>query len=83
MSANFSAPRSAPKPASVTTISAILSIVFVATAVLQPCAILAKGPPCTIAGLFSNVCTIFGAKASFSRAIIEFLESQSEPETIA
>ena len=36
ISKNFSAPKSAPKPASVTTISAILSAVFVALTELQP-----------------------------------------------
>ena len=35
-SKNFSAPRSAPKPASVTTISASLSAVLVALTELQP-----------------------------------------------
>ena len=43
MSINFSAPRSAPKPASVTTTSARRSAVWVAITVLQPWAMLANG----------------------------------------
>lgn len=35
---------------------------------LQPCAMLAKGPPCTNAGVPSSVCTRFGLRASFSSA---------------
>ena len=42
---NFSAPKSAPKPASVTITSANFKANFVAITLLQPCAILAKGPP--------------------------------------
>ena len=42
---NFSAPRSAPNPASVTTKSPNFKAVFVAITELQPCAIFAKGPP--------------------------------------
>ena len=45
MSKNFSAPRSAPKPASVTTMSASFSAARVATTELQPWAMLANGPP--------------------------------------
>ena len=37
---------------------------------LQPCAMLANGPPWMKAGLFSSVCTRFGASASFSSAAI-------------
>ncbi len=44
MSKNFSAPRSAPKPASVTTTSARLSAVVVAITELQPWAMLPNGP---------------------------------------
>ena len=33
----------------------LYNAVFVAIIELQPCAILANGPPCTKAGLFSNV----------------------------
>ena len=43
MSMNFSAPRSDPKPASVTTMSASLSAVRVAITELQPWAMLANG----------------------------------------
>ena len=38
---------------------------FVARIELHPCAIFANGPPCTIAGVFSSVCTRFGLIASF------------------
>ncbi len=37
---------------------------------LQPCAMLAKGPPCTNAGVPSSVCTRLGLSASLSRAVI-------------
>src|SRR5437773_432600 len=37
---------------------------------LQPCAILAKGPPWTKAGLFSSVCTRLGSSASLSSTVI-------------
>src|SRR5260370_14003440 len=37
----------------------------------QPWAIFAKGPPWMKAGLFSSVCTRFGAIASFSKAAID------------
>jgi len=70
MSKNFSAPRSAPKPASVTTYSPSFSAVFVAITELQPWAILAKGPPWTKAGLFSSVCTRLGCIASFKSTVI-------------
>ena len=70
MSKNFSAPKSAPNPASVTTISASFKAVFVALTLLQPWAILAKGPPWTIAPVCSNVWIRFGFKASFKRAAI-------------
>ncbi|SCU54347.1 Uncharacterised protein [Staphylococcus aureus] len=45
MSMNFSAPKSEPNPASVTTISAKSRAVSVAKIELQPCAIFANGPP--------------------------------------
>lgn len=51
ISMNFSAPKSDPKPASVTTISAKSLAVSVAKIELQPCAMLANGPPCTNAGV--------------------------------
>ena len=70
MSTNFSAPRSAPNPASVTTMSASRSPARVAMTELQPCAMFANGPPCTNAGAPSRVCTRFGASASRSRAAI-------------
>ena len=69
-SMNFSAPRSAPKPASVTTQSAWARAVFVAVTELQPCAMFANGPPWTNAGLPSSVCTRLGASASASSAVI-------------
>ena len=71
ISINFSAPRSAPKPASVTTISQSFNAVFVARTLLQPWAIFANGPPCTKAPVCSKVWIIFGFKASFNRAAIE------------
>ena len=42
--------------------------VVVAIRLLQPWAMLAKGPPCTKAGVCSRVCTRFGFRASFSSA---------------
>ena len=45
ISKNFSAPKSAPNPASVTTKSDSFKAVWVATNELHPCAIFAKGPP--------------------------------------
>ena len=68
MSTNFSAPRSAPKPASVTTMSASRRPARVAITELHPWAMLANGPPCTKAGAPSMVCTRFGASASRSSA---------------
>ena len=55
ISKNFSAPKSAPNPASVTTISANFNAILVARTLLHPCAILANGPPCTKAGVCSKV----------------------------
>ena len=66
MSTNFSAPRSAPNPASVTTMSARRRPARVAVTELQPWAMLANGPPCTNAGAPSRVCTRLGASASRS-----------------
>ena len=65
----FSAPRSAPKPASVTTMSASLRAVWVAIRELQPCAMLANGPPWTRAGVPAMVCTRFGLMASLSSMV--------------
>ena len=48
---NFSAPRSAPKPASVTVYSDSRIASFVAITLLQPWAMLANGPPWMNAGL--------------------------------
>ena len=70
MSTNFSAPRSAPNPASVTTMSASRRPARVAITELQPWAMLANGPPCTNAGAPSRVCTRLGASASRSSAAI-------------
>ena len=67
---NFSAPRSAPNPASVIVISDNFNANFVACTLLHPCAIFANGPPCTKAGVCSNVWIIFGFKASFNNAAI-------------
>ena len=63
---NFSAPKSEPNPASVTTISDKFLAVSVANIELQPWAILAKGPPWTRAGVPSIVWTKFGLIASLS-----------------
>ena len=68
---NFSAPRSAPNPASVTTQSAKPNAMRVAISELVPWAMLAKGPPCKIAGLPSSVCTRFGLIASRINIAIE------------
>src|SRR5438132_850537 len=70
MSTNFSAPRSLAKPASVTRISPSLSPSRVAIRLLQPCAMLPKGPPCTSAGVPSSVWTMLGLMASFMRTAI-------------
>lgn len=69
ISRNFSAPRSAPKPASVMVYSPRFLAILVAIMLLQPCAMLAKGPPCMIAGFPSRVCTRLGFIASFSRTV--------------
>ena len=70
ISKNFSAPRSAPNPASVSAISTIPIATLVALTELHPCAIFAKGPPCTKASECSSVCTILGFIASFKSAAI-------------
>ncbi len=60
----------AANPASVTTTSARRRPSRVATTLLQPCAMLAKGPPWISAGEPSSDCTRLGAKASRSSAAI-------------
>ena len=70
MSKNFSAPRSAPKPASVSTISPSERPSLVATIELQPCAMLPNGPPWTSAGPPSSVCTRLGRIASLSSSVM-------------
>ena len=74
---NFSAPRSAPKPASVTVYSESRIDSFVASTLLQPWAMLANGPPWMKAGLFSSVCTRFGLMASFNSTVIAPLAFKS------
>ena len=68
MSKNFSAPRSKPKPASVTAQSARCIAMRVASTELQPWAMFANGPPWTSAGVPSSVCTRLGSRASCSSA---------------
>ena len=68
MSKNFSPPRSAPNAASVTTTSDGFNPDRVAITELQPCAMLANGPPWISAGEPSSICTRLGAKASRSSA---------------
>ena len=70
MSRNFSAPRSAPKPASVTVISPSFIAAFVAMMVLHPWEMFANGPPWTNAGTPSSVCTRLGLSASFRTAVM-------------
>jgi len=70
ISKNFSAPRSEPNPASVTTTSLYVIAILVANMLLVPCAILANGPQWIIAGVPSVVCTKLGLIASFSKAAI-------------
>ena len=65
ISKNFSAPKSAPNPASVIAISPSFNAIFVANIELHPWAIFAKGPPWIIAGVFSKVWTKLGFTASF------------------
>src|SRR5882672_4726944 len=83
MSRNFSAPRSAPKPASVSTMSASARPSLVATTELQPCAMLPNGPQCTSAGPPSSVWTRFGLIASLSSSVMapcEVLQPGGERE---
>ena len=77
ISKNFSAPKSAPNPASVTATSDNFKARFVACTLLQPWAILAKGPPCIIAGVCSKVCAKFGFIASFNNTAIAPLAFKS------
>ena len=71
ISKNFSAPRSAPNPASVIATSASFNAVLVAITLLHPWAMFANGPPCTRAPVCSRVWTIFGLIASFKSAAME------------
>src|SRR6266446_2839986 len=81
MSKNFSAPRSVAKPASVRQMSPSLSAMRVAMTELQPWAMLAKGPPCTRAGVPSMVWTRFGWTASRSRAVMAPVTLSSSART--
>ena len=81
MSKNFSAPRSAPNPASVTTMSPSLSPARVAISELQPCAMLAKGPPWMKAGVPPSVCTRLGSSASRIRRVIASCAPMSRQRT--
>jgi len=44
--------------------------IFVASNELHPCAMLANGPPCTKAAVFSVVCTKLGCNASLSSTVM-------------
>ncbi len=70
MSKTFSAPRSAPKPASESTTSQRESASSVARMELQPWAMLPKGPQWMNAGPPSRVCTRLGLIASFKSRVI-------------
>ncbi len=70
MSKNFSAPMSAPKPASVQTMSLVASAIRSARIELLPWAMLANGPAWTKAGPPSRVWSRFGLMASRSRTVI-------------
>ena len=70
MSKNFSAPMSAPKPASVQTMSLVTSASRSAMIELLPWAMLANGPAWTKAGPPSSVWSRFGLIASRSRTVI-------------
>ena len=70
MSKNFSAPMSAPKPASVQTMSLVASASRSAMIELLPWAMLANGPAWTKAGPPSSVWSRFGLIASRSRTVI-------------
>ena len=69
MSKNFSAPRSAPNPASVRTTSHSASASLVATTELQPWAMLPNGPQWMNAGPPSSVWTRLGLIASFKSRV--------------
>ena len=64
---NFSAPMSAPKPASVTTKSLVARAIRSARIELLPWAMLANGPQWTNAGACSRVCSRFGLIASLEQ----------------
>ena len=70
MSKNFSAPMSAPNPASVQTISFVASAIRSASTELLPWAMFANGPQWTNAGPPSSVWSRFGLIASVSRTAI-------------
>mmetsp|Transcript_16838 Transcript_16838/g.63854 ORF Transcript_16838/g.63854 Transcript_16838/m.63854 type:complete len:426 (+) Transcript_16838:562-1839(+) len=64
---NFSAPMSAPNPASVTTTPSFPArrrVIWSAMMLELPCAMLANGPACTITGLPSRLCMSVGLMAS-------------------
>mmetsp|Transcript_7833 Transcript_7833/g.25103 ORF Transcript_7833/g.25103 Transcript_7833/m.25103 type:complete len:341 (-) Transcript_7833:461-1483(-) len=70
---NFSAPMSAPKPASVMTMPSLpasCSATRSATIDELPMAMLAKGPACTRTGVPSSVCIIVGLIASFMSTVM-------------
>ena len=79
MSKNFSAPMSAPKPASVQTISFVASATRSAMIELLPWAMFANGPQWTKAGPPSSVWSRFGLIASISRTVIEPATPRSSP----
>src|SRR5881628_2766822 len=81
MSKNFSAPRSAPKPASESTTSHSASASLVATTELQPWAMLPNGPQWMNAGPPSSVCTRLGLIASFRSRVIAPCAFRSLPRT--
>ena len=70
MSKNFSAPMSAPNPASVTRISLVASAARSARTELLPWAMFANGPQCTQAGPPSSVWRRLGLRASRSSTVI-------------
>ena len=70
MSKNFSAPMSAPNPASVTTMSLVASATRSARTELLPWAMFPNGPQWTNAGPPSRVWSRFGLRASRRRTVI-------------
>src|SRR3989441_1178981 len=70
MSKNFSAPKSAPNPASVRTTSHSARASLVATTELQPWAMFPNGPQWMNAGPPSSVCTRLGLIASLSSSVM-------------